>query len=61
LFPFVLIGVKEFANIFEERTKNTNLQHQNHRIQVPNFEEVKEDLQKCIDFWIRNIRENSIN
>ena len=52
-------ATQEFANIFHERTQNTNLL--NRKTPVPQIEDFREDIQRCIDVWSRTRRNNSLN
>lgn len=49
----------EFAKIFYSRTQGTNLL--GHKIPKPRLENLRADIQKCIDIWDRTIRNISLS
>lgn len=48
----------DFAQIFHQQTRETNLSH--HRIAKPNIEHFKDDIDKAIDIWDKEIRNSSV-
>lgn len=58
-FLFLEAATKQFVNEFVDRTKNTS--HQFHRIQIPVFENLKDQFQMYLDNWDKNIRHIALN
>lgn len=58
-FDLILEAAKMFQLIYQQKTLQTNLQHRN--LPVPQFSELKADIQNCIDTWDTAIRKNSLN
>jgi hypothetical protein len=58
-FLFLETATKQFVNEFVDRTKDTV--HQFHRIPIPVFDKLKDQLQTYIDNWDKNIRHTALN
>lgn len=59
-FFFNLIdnATQDFAQLFHQRTSETNLSH--HRIPKVKIEHIQDDINKAIDIWDRELRNNSV-
>lgn len=58
-FDLICDATSRFEKLFHERAHQTNLHHTN--VQKPIFEDMKDNIQKCIDTWDRLIRNNPLN
>ncbi|TDP61558.1 hypothetical protein [Flavobacterium dankookense] len=58
-FDIIDSGTFEFAKIFNDRKKQTHISNKN--IAIPMIEDFRNEIQKTINFWLRNIRNTGIN
>lgn len=58
-FDLICRATHDFAIIFYHRTKKTNLE--GHKIPVPVLDNLRDNIQNCIDIWNKTTRNISLN